>query len=108
MKRKKPSKPYWKMTTQELAEATKEFDKPIPLSKTRPLSKEERARWERASKAPSRSVFVFEGAGADSEMLLMNVSRELLERVDAYAREHRLSRKEIVERSLRSALAFVE
>jgi hypothetical protein len=44
---KKPTvkaKPYWKMTTEELAEATKEFDQPLPPEKMRPLTKAERAR----------------------------------------------------------------
>ena len=58
MKRKKQPKPYWEMTTKELAEATKEFDKPIPLSKTRPLTKEQRRRWERMKQEPSISIFI--------------------------------------------------
>jgi hypothetical protein len=50
MKRKKKQpkqKQYWEMNAAELAEATKEFDKPLPPGRTRPLSKSERARFER-------------------------------------------------------------
>jgi hypothetical protein len=56
--KKKATKPYWEMTAAELAEATKEFDKPIPWSKTRPLTKAERERFERARATPSRSIYI--------------------------------------------------
>jgi hypothetical protein len=62
MKRTTQPKPYWEMTAEELAEATKEFDKPIPLSKTRPLTKEQRRRWERMKQGPSVSIFVSRGS----------------------------------------------
>jgi hypothetical protein len=48
---KKQRKPYWKMTTEELAEATKESDQQIPASRMRQLTKDERARWERARRS---------------------------------------------------------
>ena len=38
MKNKKPSKPYWEMTTAELREATKQFDEEFVGDKARPLS----------------------------------------------------------------------
>jgi hypothetical protein len=59
---KKARKPYWEMTAAELAEATKEFDRPIPLSKTRPLTKEERAKFERMRRGPKVSVHVMRGS----------------------------------------------
>lgn len=46
------------MTTHELAEATKEFDRTIPLSKTRPLNKQERAIFDKMRRAPAVSIFV--------------------------------------------------
>ena len=48
MKNKKPSKPYWEMTTAELREATKQFDEEFVGDKARPLSPEMKARWEKA------------------------------------------------------------
>jgi hypothetical protein len=38
MKTKKPSKPYWEMTTAELREATKQFDEEFVADKGRPLT----------------------------------------------------------------------
>ncbi len=48
MSRKKGAKPYWKMTTEELQEATKEFDEEFVADKAKPLSPQMRRRWERA------------------------------------------------------------
>lgn len=54
----KPSKPYWEMTTEELREATKEFDGPLDESQWRPLTKSERAKFERMQKGPHHSIFI--------------------------------------------------
>lgn len=44
------------MTTRELAEATKEFDKPFVADTFAPLSPEMRERWERAKRKVGRST----------------------------------------------------
>jgi hypothetical protein len=38
MSRKKPVKPYWEMTTEELREGTKEFDEEFAADKAGPLT----------------------------------------------------------------------
>ena len=48
MTRKRSAKPYWEMTTAELREATKQFDEEFVAEKSRPLTSEEQALWERA------------------------------------------------------------
>lgn len=108
MKRQTPKKPYWKMSAEELAEATKEFDRPIPARKLKPLTKEERARWERSKAKPSASVFVVDHAGGGAEAVIVKLDEGLLRRCDEYARKHKLSRSELIEKSLRSVLSFVE
>jgi len=45
------SKPYWEMTAEELAEATKQFDAPFVVDKSRPLTPSERKRWRSVKKA---------------------------------------------------------
>ena len=42
---RKKTKPYWEMTTEELREATKEFDKEFVEDRFRPLTPQERAQW---------------------------------------------------------------
>ncbi|MGA2582306.1 MAG: hypothetical protein ABSG31_03435 [Tepidisphaeraceae bacterium] len=44
------------MTAEELADATKQFDKPIPLSKTRPLTPNEHLFFEFMRRDPSISI----------------------------------------------------
>jgi hypothetical protein len=104
----KPSKPHWEMTTEELREATKEFDRPIPLSKTRPLTKQERVRWERSKRQPSRSVFILSGGKGTREPVLIQLDGDLLRRMDAYARSKKLTRAEVIEKGIRNVLSFVE
>jgi len=55
---KKPGrqkKPYWEMTTEELAEATAEFDKEFIVETFRPLTPAQRALWERIKRKRSKS-----------------------------------------------------
>jgi hypothetical protein len=109
MKRKKIEKPYWEMNADELAAATREFDKEIPDSRLRPLSKEERRRWERSKRQPSRSIFVLERAeDRGLEAVLVELDGDLLRRIDAYAATRDMTRSEIIETSLRSALVLAE
>jgi hypothetical protein len=46
MTRKATAKPYWEMTTPELAKATAEFDAEFVAEKAKPLTPQMHARWE--------------------------------------------------------------
>jgi hypothetical protein len=50
MKRKAMKKPYWKMNSEELAHATKEFDEELVIEKCMPLSPRMRIRWKKAKR----------------------------------------------------------
>lgn len=109
MKQSKRAKPYWEMTAAELAEATKEFDREIPASKMRPLSKEQRQKWERMKRQPSRSVFVLRRpTRKGAQAVVLELDAELLKRTDAYAASRGMTRSEIIENGLKSVLAFAE
>jgi hypothetical protein len=108
MKKAKPTKPYWKMTRAELAEATKEFDREIPANKLRPLTKAERERWERATEQPSRSIYIMSSDDPDVEPVFVELDRELVRRMDACAKERKMSRTELIDRGIRAFLAFSE
>jgi hypothetical protein len=99
------TKPYWRMNESELAEATREFDGEIPAKKLRPLTKQERERWERSKRLPSRSVYVMLSDKEGVEPVLVELDGELVRRMDAYAKEHKMSRSELIERGIRGALA---
>jgi hypothetical protein len=96
-------KSWVKMTAAELVEATKQFDKPIPLSRTRPLSPRNRARWKRAQKSkPDVSIFV-DGGHAE---VLVHLDEDLLARARDYAKKNKTSLPKMIDRGLRGLLAF--
>ncbi len=101
MKSKKPAqKPYWEMTTEELAEATKEFDEEFVIDKFGPPPPEARARWE----AAKRKGETASGDGA-VRVITIGVDKDLLARSDRLAKKMRITRAELVARALKAVLA---
>lgn len=96
-------KPYWEMNLKELREATKEFDGPIDPSRLKPISKEQRARWEKMRKGPVYSIFVHRGK---KRQVKIRVDAGILRRCEAYAKAHRMTRDQLIERSLAASLTF--
>jgi len=96
-------KPYWEMNLKELREATKEFDKPIDPARLKPLSKVERARWERMRKGPVYSIFIHR---AKKRRVTIRVDSGILRRCDAYAKARHMTRDQMIERSLAASLTF--
>jgi hypothetical protein len=98
MKRTRQTKPYWEMTAEELAHATREFDKPISASRRKPLTKAERERFQRALRTGAR-VRRLDGLGIDGS---------LLSAAAAYAKRKGISLNAVFERGLRRELAVQE
>ncbi|HEY3323716.1 MAG TPA: hypothetical protein VGP72_24900 [Planctomycetota bacterium] len=94
-------KPYWEMTTAELAEATKEFDEEFVIDKCRPLSPEMRKRWEKAKRKVGRPR---EGRGV--KVISVSVEKELLARSDALAKKIGITRAAMISRGLKAVLAI--
>jgi hypothetical protein len=92
------------MTTDELRAATREFDQPIPAAKLRPISKAERARFER-----SRRQGISHGSlpPRTTAPLVADIDPELLTRIQKYAVEHQMTLSDFVAKSLQSSLTFV-
>ena len=108
MKRNKRTKPYWEMNLEELREATKEFDGPIDMSKTRALTKAERARWDRTRRQPTKSIFLSRSTKrGKSFQLCVEIDPKLLSRCAKYASAHNMSIAELIAKSLQSSLSFV-
>src|SRR2546423_585400 len=97
MKSNGRKKPWGKMTASELAEATKEFDHPLPPSRYKSLSKSERARFERARRAG--------GTARLRHIDAFDLDPKLLEAAAAYAKRKKLTISELVERGLKRELA---
>jgi len=100
MSRRKSAKPYWEMTTKELAEATKEFDEEFVADKGRPLTPQMQLRWERA-KAKARDT----QNGAGQKTIVVRLEKTLLKRCIALARKKHTSRKTLIAQGLKALLA---
>ena len=97
------------MTEAELAAATREFDKGVPLEQTRPLSPAEQARWERMRKNKPPRSGTGRGAGrpkvgAGSKPVLITMEAGLLREIDAYTDRHNMSRSQLLAEGVRRML----
>jgi hypothetical protein len=100
MSRKSPGKPYWEMTTEELREATKEFDEEFVADRAKPLTPALPARWKRAK---AKSAHAEDGSG--QETITVRLEQALLDRCTALAKKKRISRDALIARGLKALLA---
>src|SRR4051812_9702520 len=105
MARSEKSKSWAQMNARELAAATKQFDKPLRFEDTQPLTRAERARWERARRGPMYSLRIYNGK---PRTIRLRVDGSLLEQFDKFAKRNHMTRDEFITRCLRSAIAFVD
>ncbi len=101
---RKKQKPYWEMTASELAEATREFDAEIPLSRTRPLSAKERLLWERATGKPKPAGRTKRRGTA---AVTVELDPKLVRQSVDYAAKHNMTLSEFVARSLKGSLIVI-
>lgn len=102
---RRKTKPYWEMTASELAEATREFDAEIPLSRTRPLSAKERLLWERAmgeAKPPPPRA-----RRRGTAAVTVELDPHLVRQSTDYAAKHNMTLSEFVAKSLKGSLIVV-
>jgi hypothetical protein len=97
---RKPTKPYWEMTTDELHEATQEFDEEFVADKAHEMTPAMRARWERAK---SKRAGAEDDAGAQT--IAVHLEKNLLDKCTALAKRKRISRDALIARGLKALLA---
>jgi hypothetical protein len=100
MKAKAAIKPYWQMTTEELRDATKEFDEEFVADKAKPLTPALQRRWDRAKAKRSRAQ-----DGPAQETIAVRVDKALLDQCIALAKKKRISRDALIARGLKALLA---
>ena len=83
------------MTTDELREATKQFDEEFVADKGKPLTPKMKALWEKAKA---------KGEPAE-QTIAVRLDKALLKRCTALAKKKRLSRDALIARGLRALLA---
>lgn len=98
----KPDKPYWEMTTSELAAATREFDDPNYQPPALPLTAADKAQQQRARRRgrPGRPRI-----GAGTRRVQLTVEQTLLSEADGAAKARGLTRAQFFARALQAALA---
>jgi hypothetical protein len=93
------AKRYEKMTTAQLAAATKHLDTGVPLEKQKPMSARNRAVWESISRGPGRPAI---GAGCKDVLISMEVG--LLRELDARAKAAGVPRSQLIAQAVRTML----
>ena len=91
---------YSRMTAEQLALETAEFDKEMVVAKSRPLTAQERAWWNSVRRAPGRPR-----RGRGAKVVSVSVEQELLAKSDALAKQLGISRALLIERGLKAVLA---
>jgi hypothetical protein len=94
-----PNKPFSEMTTQELRQATKQFDR-TRLAAPKPLSPAMKARWEQARKRMGRPR-----VGKGAKRILITVEGGLLERLDRYVKAAGSNRSATIARGIEALLS---
>ena len=92
-------KKYWEMRPDELDAATKQFDEPMVVDKSRPLTAEEREHWKRTKGRGRPKV------GQGHQRISVSFEKGLLKRTTALAKKRRVSRSKLVAIALEQALS---
>jgi hypothetical protein len=96
----KPKKPYSSMTTEELAAATRQFDRPMVIDESRPLTPAERVEWNQLKRAkPGRPR-----AGEGIQVVSVSIEKSLLRSADRLAKARKVSRASLIADALRLVL----
>ena len=91
---------YARRTADELQAETSEFNQEMVGTKSRRLTAEEHAWWQKVRRRPGRPR---KGRGA--KVISVSVEQDLLARSDALARNLGISRASLIERGLKAVLA---
>jgi hypothetical protein len=97
----KRKKKYWNMTTEELAEATREFDREGVAETFRPMTSAEEAAWRAAvrKRRPGRA------RNGKVRVISLGIDAGLLKRADTVAKKRGISRDRLVAEGLEAVLA---
>jgi hypothetical protein len=83
-------KSYWEMTTKELEEATRQFDEPFVVRRSRPLTATEKEEWRAAKRKRGRPK-----VGRGFQRISVSMEQGLLKQVTALAKKRRISRSRL-------------
>jgi hypothetical protein len=98
----KRKKKYWNMTSDELAEATREFDQEGIAETFRAMTPAEKAAWQAAVRKPAAGRA---RNGREVRVISVAIEAGLLKRADAVAKKRGISRAKLVAEGLEVVLA---
>ncbi|MGD0898786.1 MAG: hypothetical protein ABR915_13195 [Thermoguttaceae bacterium] len=90
---------YQEMNARELAKATAEFDRELVIDRSRELTAEEKARWQRARRKPGRPK-----VGKGVQVISVSIEKGLLTRADRLGRKLQLPRTQLIALGLEALL----
>jgi hypothetical protein len=93
-------KPYWQMTTEELEKATRQFDEPMVIRRSRPLTAAERELWKSAKRKRGRPQI-----GRGFQRISVSMERGLLKQINILAKKRRVSRSKLFAQVLEKEIA---
>ena len=91
-------KRYQDMTAAELASATRQYDRPGTIDRTRPMTLAERSEEQKARRAGRPKI------GLGIERVNISIERSLLAQADKVARRQKVGRSELIAQGLRLVL----
>jgi hypothetical protein len=92
-------KPYWEMTKEELAAATKKYDQPfVALNESRPLKPAQRQMLRRAKRRGRPRI------GQGAKRVLVTIERGLLKDMDSEAKRLGKSRSQLIAEAMKTIL----
>jgi len=83
-------KPYWEATTKELEEATRQFDEPFIVVRSRPLTATQKKLWRAVKRKRGRPK-----VGRGSQRISVSIERRLLKQATALAKKRHVSRSRL-------------
>ncbi len=93
------NKNYWEMNAAELADATRTFDKEFSARKAKPLSAADRLLHRKSAKPGRPRV------GKGAYRINITVEQQLLAKTDRFAKNHGLTRSQLIAHALRHEMA---
>ena len=97
--KKQTAKDLIAMDAKQLAKATKQFDEELVIDKSRPLTKEDRAQWDKAKRKRGRPKI-----GKGVMVISVSLEKGLLAKADKLAKRQGITRAKLITHGLETML----
>ncbi len=98
--KKQTAKDLMAMDAKQLAKATEQFAEELVIDKSRPLTKEDRAQWNKAKRKRGRPKI-----GKGVTVISVSLEKGLLAKADKVAKRRGISRAKLISHGLETVLA---